>query len=164
MDFAVQNENKRMRKDLQVLRSCQRFEKAVDYDDGTDTNRRRCEGNAFHMPGKYTSETRDHRMETNQPKLLFRSTSVFKKVLETCRVAVTQNLGINQKLKLVKNHIGSCVSLRVYNRNRGNLNYSIPDIDLNTEKSPGDLRRLVVTQTPVIDHQLTCKILKEYKF
>ena len=28
-------------------------------------------------------------------------------------------------------------------------NYRIVEIDQNTEKSPGDLRRLVVTQTPV---------------
>ena len=28
-------------------------------------------------------------------------------------------------------------------------------IGQNTEKSPGDLRRLAVTQTPVKDHQLT---------
>ncbi len=27
----------------------------------------------------------------------------------------------------------------------------------NTEKSPGDLKRLAVTQTPVKDHQLTLK-------
>ena len=30
-------------------------------------------------------------------------------------------------------------------------------IDSNTEKSPGDLRRLTVTQTSVEDHQLTLK-------
>ena len=35
------------------------------------------------------------------------------------------------------------------------LNYSITKIGQNTEKSPGDLRRLVVTQPPVKDHQLT---------
>ncbi len=29
------------------------------------------------------------------------------------------------------------------------------DNDQNTEKRPGDLRRLAVTQTPVKDHQLT---------
>ena len=34
-------------------------------------------------------------------------------------------------------------------------NYSIVDNGQNTEKSPGDLRRLAVTQTPVKDHQLT---------
>ena len=34
-------------------------------------------------------------------------------------------------------------------------NYSIIEIDQNTEKSPGDLRRLVVTQIPVGNHQLT---------
>ena len=33
-------------------------------------------------------------------------------------------------------------------------NYSIIEISQNTEKSPGDLRRLAVTQIPVKDHQL----------
>ena len=42
-------------------------------------------------------------------------------------------------------------------------NYSIIDNGQNTEKSPGDLRSLAVTQTPVKDHQLTLmlKALKE---
>ena len=41
-------------------------------------------------------------------------------------------------------------------------NYSIVEIGQNTKKSPGDLRRLVVTQTLVKDRQLTLmwKILK----
>ena len=34
-------------------------------------------------------------------------------------------------------------------------NYSIIEIGLNTEKSPGDLRRHNITQTPVKDYQLT---------
>ena len=34
-------------------------------------------------------------------------------------------------------------------------NYSIVEIGQNTEKSPGDLRRLTVTQTPVRNHQWT---------
>ena len=34
-------------------------------------------------------------------------------------------------------------------------NYSIVEIGQNTEKSPGDLRRLTVSQTPVKDHQRT---------
>ena len=34
-------------------------------------------------------------------------------------------------------------------------NYSIVEIGQNTKKSPGDLRRLAVTQTPVENHQLT---------
>ena len=33
--------------------------------------------------------------------------------------------------------------------------YSIFKIDQKSEKSPGDLRRLAVTQTPVKDHHLT---------
>ena len=42
-------------------------------------------------------------------------------------------------------------------------NYYIIEIGQNTENSPGDLRRLVVIQTPVKDRQLTrmWKILKE---
>ena len=36
-----------------------------------------------------------------------------------------------------------------------NPNYSIADIGQNTEKSPGDLKRLAVTQTPVRNHWLT---------
>ena len=35
------------------------------------------------------------------------------------------------------------------------LNYSIIKIGQNNEKSPGDLRRLAVPQTPVEDYQLT---------
>ena len=35
------------------------------------------------------------------------------------------------------------------------LNDSIIKISQNTEKNPGDLRRLAVTQTPVRNHQLT---------
>ena len=38
---------------------------------------------------------------------------------------------------------------------RENSNYSIAEIGQNTEKSLGDLRRLVVTQNPVKDHHLT---------
>ena len=43
-------------------------------------------------------------------------------------------------------------------------NYTIVENGQNTEKSPGDLRRLAVTQTPVKDHQLMLmgkKTLKE---
>ena len=44
---------------------------------------------------------------------------------------------------------------RVENRScRDHPKYSIK-IGQNTEKSPGDLRRLAVTQTPVKNHQLT---------
>ena len=44
----------------------------------------------------------------------------------------------------------------VNNRTRGDHpNDSIIKIGQNTEKSPRDLRRFAVTQTPVKDHQLT---------
>ena len=38
--------------------------------------------------------------------------------------------------------------------NRGHSNYDIVKIGLNTAKSPGDLRRFALIQTPVKDHQL----------
>ena len=37
--------------------------------------------------------------------------------------------------------------------NGNHRNYCITETDQNTEKSPGNLRRLAVTQTPVKDHQ-----------
>ena len=42
------------------------------------------------------------------------------------------------------------------NRTSGHYtNYSFIEIGQNTENSPGDLKRIAVTQTPVKDHQLT---------
>ena len=48
---------------------------------------------------------------------------------------------------------------------RDHPNYGIVKIGQNTEKSPGDLRRLAVIQTPMTDHQLTLewKTLKREK-
>ena len=40
---------------------------------------------------------------------------------------------------------------------RDHPNYSIVDIGQNTEKSPGDLRRLATSQTPVENYHLTLK-------
>ena len=42
-------------------------------------------------------------------------------------------------------------------------NYNIIKIGPNTEKSPADIRRLAVTQTPVEDHQLTLKNSRKSK-
>ena len=38
---------------------------------------------------------------------------------------------------------------------RLNSKYSIVEINQNTEKNPGDLRRFAVDQTPMKNHQLT---------
>ena len=43
--------------------------------------------------------------------------------------------------------------LRSWQPSGDHQNYSIIDNDQNTEKSPGDLSRLAVIQTPVEDHQ-----------
>ena len=40
------------------------------------------------------------------------------------------------------------------------LNYTIVEISQNTKESPGDLRRLAVTQTPVENNQLTSRMNK----
>ena len=45
--------------------------------------------------------------------------------------------------------------LRNHRKSRKHPDYSITKIGQNPEKSPGNLRRLVVTQTPVQNHQLT---------
>ena len=42
--------------------------------------------------------------------------------------------------------------LRNQRASRSYPDYSIIKIDKNTEKSPGDVRRIAVTQTPVKDH------------
>ena len=39
-----------------------------------------------------------------------------------------------------------------WRRNRYHPNYKITAISQNTEKSPGELRKFAVTQTPVNDH------------
>ena len=46
--------------------------------------------------------------------------------------------------------------------NRDHLDDSIVEIGQNTDKSPGGMRRLAVTQIPVNDHQLTL-VLKTRK-
>ena len=45
--------------------------------------------------------------------------------------------------------------LRKKKSSRNYPNYNIIEIEQNTEKSPGDLRRLAVTQTSLRKHQLT---------
>ena len=45
--------------------------------------------------------------------------------------------------------------LRSWRTGGDHPDYSIVENGQNTEKSPGDLRRLAVTQTSVKDHQLT---------
>ena len=61
--------------------------------------------------------------------------------------------------------IGTRTGWLGYNRMGGDCPiYIIIENDQNTEKNPGDLRRLAVTQTPVKDHQLTLiwKSLNKY--
>ena len=42
-----------------------------------------------------------------------------------------------------------------HSTNRDHLNYCMVEISQNTEKGPGDMRRIAVTQSPVKDNQLT---------
>ena len=63
-----------------------------------------------------------------------------------------------------------CCHQRIGKMNRGlgnkrtsgdNRNYNIVEIGQNTRKSPGNIRRLIVTQNPMKHHQLCEKNLKE---
>ena len=45
--------------------------------------------------------------------------------------------------------------VRNWRKNRDHSDYNIIQISQSTEKSPGDLRKLAVSQTPVKAHQLT---------
>ena len=48
--------------------------------------------------------------------------------------------------------------------NQDNPDYCIDEISQNTDKSPGDMKRLAVGQNPKLDHQMMMlwKIRKEY--
>ena len=72
----------------------------------------------------------------------------------------------NMKVTMIRIVIGALctVTRRIGTRTTGlrnkrtsgdHSNYSIVEIDQNTVKGRGDLRRLVFSQTPVKDHQLT---------
>ena len=54
--------------------------------------------------------------------------------------------------------------LEITGREENVQNYGIVEIGQNTEKSPGDFRKLAVPQTPVKDHQLKLmwKTLREW--
>ena len=71
----------------------------------------------------------------------------------------------NMKVSIIPIVIGAFGSAQRINKGTGglrnkrtngdHLNYYIIENSQNTVKSPGDLRGLAVTQTPVKDHQLT---------
>ena len=66
----------------------------------------------------------------------------------------------NMKVKIIAIVIGTFSTVikgllkRSWSMSKDDPNNSIVENEQNTEKSPGDLRRLAVTQTPVKDHQL----------
>ena len=49
---------------------------------------------------------------------------------------------------------GKIVGIGKQGMNRSHLDHKIVEMDENTEKCPGGLRKLIVTQTPVKNHQL----------
>ena len=66
-----------------------------------------------------------------------------------------------QAVRIYSNYIGIKFGIEKC----ANSNYTIAEIGQNTEKSPEGLRRLVVTQTPLKDYQLSLiwKTLKKRK-
>ena len=70
-------------------------------------------------------------------------------------------------ISIVIGALGKCTEKLGNKRTSGDyLDYSILMIGKNTEKNPGNLRRLAITQTPVETHQLTLvwKTLKREKY
>ena len=66
--------------------------------------------------------------------------------------------GLARELKDYTQRIGKKTERLGNKRTKGDHpDYSIIKLKQNTEKSPGDLRRLVVSQTPVKDYQLTLR-------
>ena len=67
------------------------------------------------------------------------------------------NTSCNQRARYSHQRIGLLPTGGIGNKNTSSdhPNYSTVKIGQNTEKSPGDLKRLVVTQAPVEDHRLT---------
>ena len=56
---------------------------------------------------------------------------------------------------VIKRLVQGLEDLKTKRTGGDNPNYIIIEIGRNTKKSPGDLRRLAVTQTPVRNHRLT---------
>ena len=57
--------------------------------------------------------------------------------------------------KVTKALIKGLEDLEIREKSGDHPNYCIIEIGQNTEKSPGDLRRVALTQTPVTDHQIS---------
>ena len=57
-----------------------------------------------------------------------------------------------RELKMIGTGIGGLENERT---SKDHPNYSIIYIDQNTEKNPGELKRLAVTQTPATNHRIT---------
>ena len=112
----------------------------------------------FYHPSKRQSE--------NQRKRKERRTLMLTANKESCW-AGRCNIDTNQSWQVWNGPQRHGKGARRAEKFRSNWEYldnSIHDIGHNTEKSPGDLRRLAVTQTPMKDHQLTLmwKTLKKY--
>ena len=106
-----------------------------------------CQTVVFAIPG-------DHRVKLKESKNSDKYLDLARelKKLWNMKVIVIPivigSLGSHQKIGIGTGRFGN-------KRTSGDHpNYSIIKIGQNTEKSPEDLRRLAVTQTPVKDHQL----------
>ena len=79
------------------------------------------------------------RVKTIKTTALLRTARIPRRVLETWADLLSLKTQVLRNKRMSGDH----------------PNYSISDNGQNPEKSPGDLRRLAVTQSPVKDHELT---------
>ena len=96
--------------------------------------------------------TADHRVKLKEGKKRDKFLELAKELKKQWNMKVTVTPSAIRALSTVTKGTGGLGNKRT---SGNHPNYRIIKIGQNTEKSPGDLRRLVVTQTLVRNHQLT---------
>ena len=98
----------------------------------------------------------DHRVKLKESEKRYKSRDLSRELKKTMKHESDGDTQCNWRARYSHQRIVTGTGrLRNKRTSRDHLNYSIVEIDQNTKKSPGDLRRLVVTHTQVENHQLT---------
>ena len=168
MDFAVLADHSMIieesEKKDKYLYFAWELKKVMEYKGDGDANCNWCTWKGLQRLGKETGWYRNQKTSRDHPDYridkISQNTEMSPEDLR--RLAVTQTSVKDHQLTMVwKTRIILILGLEYFE-----LRERIRTISQNTAKSPGDLRRLAVTQTPVKDHQLTmvCRTLERVKY
>ena len=107
----------------------------------------------------------DHRVRLNENEKIDKYLDLAWELKITMKHESNSDTNCNWYLWYSHQRIGTMSGGLGNKRSGDHPNYSIIEISQNTEKSPGDLRKLARTQTSVENHQLTLvgKTLKRVK-